>query len=231
MSSDQSASIIESVRAQLQQDLNRLIENHNKEMKSEMERMEIERENLTTQFQTELDNLRSKHQEEILKAEETQKKKLESIKEVLKLEMNALSNINYNDQNANIDEASTNNDNNNVEFDEKEDLNSSDPIDQNIIKKFEELDVIDQQMSELPESSRDPQDYQKLLLINKKQYKLLRDIASFMKNKVIANTQELNKQLVSIKSAYDNQFNQYEWFNNKQKVLQEKRNLEQKSSV
>lgn len=229
-----SSSILDTFKAQLQQDLNRLIENHEQEMKSERERMKIERDALTAQYQAELDELRSKHQKEILEAEETQKKKLDSIREVLKLEVNALANINNgDDQNDGANADSTNNDNDNDDNadDNGLDLNSDEKIDQEIIKKFKELDGIDQEMTNLPQTSRDPQDFQKLLLINKKQYRLLRDIASCMKKKVITNTQELNSQLININEAYHKQFSQYEWFHNKQKALQDLGKIEQKSSV
>lgn len=217
-------SILDSFKSQLEQDLNCLIENHKKEMESEKERMKIERDALTAQFEDELRELRLKHQKELIEAEETQKKKLESIREVLKLEANALSNMNNNnEQSTTNDDAETNNDNsNNINNDEKEDnLNSDDPIDQEIIKKFDELNEIEKQMTDLPQSSRDPQDFQKLLLINKKQYNLLKDIANFMKKKVYENTHKLNLQLISINNAYRDQFRQYDWFYKKQKEIQE----------
>ncbi|KAK8886343.1 hypothetical protein M9Y10_041806 [Tritrichomonas musculus] len=241
MSSDTSSansSILDCVKTQLQQDLNNLIENHNKEMESQKERMKIEREALTAQFQAELDVLRSKHQEEILKAEEIQKKKLESIREVLKLEANALANFsnanidneNHADSEEKADDDNSNNNNDQINF--TEDFgDSKNPIDQIIRGKFNELDEIDKEMLDLPQTSRDPQEYQKLLLINRKQYKILRDLAFNMKKKVIQNTVELNSQLIKINEAYHNQFDQFEWFAKKQAVLQDLGKLEQKSSV
>ena len=108
----------------------------------------------------------------------------------------------------------------NENFDDFDD--SKDPIELDIKKRFEELDELDQKMSELPEKSRNPQDYQNLLLINKRQYKIMRDLASFMKKKIRKNSQELNSQLIKIKETYNQQFSEYKWFQKKQETLQDK---------
>ncbi|OHS96858.1 hypothetical protein TRFO_09762 [Tritrichomonas foetus] len=202
---------VDSVKKQFDNDLRLFIAYHEQQWKDQYQQFMEEKEELAKAHNQELEELKQRHKEELEHEKQLLERKRQMISEVKRLEAAALNQLptssfeNYQQE----DPVDSNSGQNSAFINE----NNNEFIVANFENEFRDIlgkyHEIRDEMAELPEKSRNQEDYQKLLAINRKQLDYFESAMKNMRKRVGRESSRFNDLVKEMDDSFKVLFDTY----------------------
>ena len=200
---DQTAPVLGIMQSQLEKDLTRIIEQHNSQIEAEKERMEREKQELMQRYESEIEQLKLAHEKQIEDEKLIQQRKMKILQEALNLESQALLARNQKEIIRQRDEMEH-------QLAEAQKLIQSEDLEEEIQVILKKLEDLGKAMSTMPRTSSNPEDYQKLMRINKVEMRLIKTATMLMRQQAKNSLINFSKNLAESNNNYHQLFTEYQ---------------------